>query len=351
MITIEEITVEPLDLPLEEPFEIALGTQHKASNILVKVRTESGTTGIGEASPLPPVTGETQDAAVETVRAATDLLNGADLTDYRNLIEELHQTFPGMVSATFALETALLDAYCRELDLPLAALFGGSPKPISTDLTIPIVEPNAARERAREAVNQGYTEIKVKTGTTIERDLNRIEAVADVASTCELKVDGNQGWSPAQTCQFAREVADTGIDISLIEQPVSKTDLKGLNYIRAKISIPIAADETVFSPADALRVINEDAADIINIKLGKSGLLRAADIASIAQAAGRELMIGCMLESAIGIHTSAHFVSGRGGFSYIDLDGNKLIANDIIETNNTPEIAPSGPGHGVNPQL
>lgn len=351
MTSIKQVTVEELDLPLKEPFEIALGTQHAASNLLVQVETETGTVGYGDASPLPPVTGETQGAALETVRSAADIAEGTDLLNYRALIGQIRNTFPGMVSALFALETAILDAYCRERSLPLAELFGGTPETVETDLTIPIVDPETARKRAREAVENGFSELKIKTGTTIGKDIERVEAIYDVAEDCELKIDANQGWTPSQTIQFVEQIRELGIELALIEQPVPKTDLSGLAQVRNKSAIPIAADEAVFTPNDAMQIVRREAADIINVKLGKSGLLAAADIVSIAEAADLELMIGCMLESAVGIHTSAHFVAGTGAFGYMDLDGNRLLAEDVQAMSEGPDISLTGPGHGITPDL
>ncbi|WP_266074872.1 dipeptide epimerase [Haladaptatus caseinilyticus] len=345
---IGQVTVSPLDLPLREPFEISLGTQHHANNLLVTVETENAT-GYGEGSPLTPVTGETQEAALATARAAVELLEGKNIADYRELVSEVRTTFPGMVSALFAVETAIVDAYCRERGVPLSELFGGSPDPVTTDLTIPILPPDEAADRATRAVEEGFDHLKVKTGTTVERDVARVESVHEGAPNAELAVDANQGWSPKETIQFAAELESRGIDCSLIEQPVPADDVVGLARTRDAVSIPVAADETVFTPEDAIRVVREDAADILNVKLGKSGLLAAQDIASIAEAANVELMVGCMLESAIGIHASAHLVSGIGSFSHVDLDGNRLLADDVVATNREPTIDIGGPGHGITP--
>ncbi|WP_049971800.1 dipeptide epimerase [Haladaptatus cibarius] len=347
--TIQNAAVSALDLPLREPFEISLGTQHHANNLLVTVETENAT-GYGEGSPLTPVTGETQEAALATARAAVELLEGKNLADYRELIAEVRATFPGMVSALFAVETAILDAYCRERKTPLSELFGGSPRPVTTDLTISILPPEEANDRATRAVEEGFDSLKIKTGTTVERDVARVEAVHDAAPDAELAVDANQGWTPKETIRFAEELESRGIDCSLVEQPVPADDVTGLARARNAVSFPVAADEAVFTPEDAIRVIREDAADVINVKLGKSGLLAAADIASIAEAANVELMVGCMLESAIGIHTSAHLVAGIGSFSHVDLDGNLLLAEDVISTERGPEISIGGPGHGITPE-
>ena len=346
---IADVRTDPLNLELEAPFEIALGTRREAKNLLVRVETEAGVVGYGEGSPLPPVTGETQSAAVATAREAAEVLVGRDLADYRTRCRDLREAFPGMNSALFALETAVLDAYCRERELPLSELFGGSPTPVETDLTIPIVEPEVARERATAAASEGFSHLKIKTGDEVGVAVERVAAARDGAPDAALKVDANQGWTPKETLRFVRGVEDRGVELALLEQPVHRDDLAGLARVRDRVSVPVAADEAVFSSADALAVVRADAADAINVKLGKSGPLAAAEIAAVAEAANLELMVGCMLESALGIHASAHVVAGLGSFDYVDLDGNRLLAEDVIESESGPEIDVSGPGHGVVP--
>ncbi|ELZ83197.1 Muconate cycloisomerase [Haloferax elongans ATCC BAA-1513] len=348
MTVITKLSANAHDLPLEHPFEISLGAREQARNVLVTVETESGVRGYGEGSPMPPVTGETQQSALATARAAANIVEGRDSRNYRALVRDIRRSFPGMVSALFAVETAILDAYCRHRGIPLAELFGGRPKPVQTDVTIPILPPETAAQRAEEAASAGFDHLKIKTGNTVEADLERVAAVHEAAPDAALKVDANQGWTPVEAERFVDRVTSRGIGLALLEQPVSKDDIVGLSRVREGVSVPVAADEAVFSPADAMRVVREDAADIINVKLGKSGLLNAAAIAEIAEAANLELMVGCMLESAVGIHASAHLVSGVGSFDYIDLDGNLLLAEDVVETEFSPQVIPSGPGHGIS---
>jgi len=347
---ITELSAERLNLPLTEPFEISLGAQQEAANLLVTVETESGVTGYGEGAPIPPVTGETQEAALATAQAAAEVVEGRSVEGYRALVEELRRTFPGMVSAMFAVETAILDAFCRGRGIALSELFGGSPEPVETDMTIPIVGPEDATRRASDAAADGYDHLKIKTGNDVTEDVRRVIAVRDAAPDAALKVDANQGWTPKETAEFADRVAEQGIPLELIEQPVPADDIGGLADARRRVDIPIAADEAVFTPEDAIRVVREEAADVINAKLGKSGPLAVAEIVAIAQGANLDCMLGCMLESAIGIHTSAHVVAGTGAFSYVDLDGNRLLAEDVIETGDGPVHEISGPGHGVTPE-
>lgn len=347
MSEIQEVDVAEINHRLKNPFEISLGTRTEAKNILVTIQTADGATGRGEASPMPPVTGETQKAAVTTTRSAAALLVGEDCSSYRSIAKQVREAYPSMASTQFAVEAAILDARCRELGCSLAELFGGPANPVRTDMTIPITTPEEARRRAIDAVNNGYQELKIKTGNGIEADLERVRAVRDAAPGVELKVDANQAWTVKQTMTFLQRLQEAGITLELLEQPVRKDDIEGMAAITKRSRVPIAADETVFSPADAIRVVRANAADIINIKLGKSGMLGAADIVSIADAANLELMIGCMLEGSIGIYTAAHLVSGTGAFDYVDLDGNRLLAEDIIPAGTGPEIDITGPGHGV----
>ena len=347
MSVVDSVSVDRLDLPMSEPFEISLGTQREASNVLVTVETVDGAVGVGEGAPIPPVTGETQDAAIETAKTLATVVEGHPVGEYRRLGREIRATCPGMSSAAFAVETAVLDAYCRERGLPMAELFGGTANAVTTDLTIPILPAEEAGAAAAKAVDDGFSHLKIKTGTGVANDLTRVTAVAENAPDAELKVDANQGWTSKETVRFADGVADAGVDVALIEQPVPAADVRGLADCRRRVDLPIAADETVFTPEDAVRVVREEAADVINVKLGKSGPFGAADIVAIARAADLELMIGCMLESAVGIHTSAHLVSGTDAFSYVDLDGNLLLAEDVVDTEYGPTVDISGPGHGV----
>lgn len=347
---IVELTAEPLDLPLVEPFKVSLGVQHEAANVLVTVETESGTIGYGEGSPVAPVTGETREAALATAQAAADVVEDRPVGNYRRLIYDLRSTFPGAVSANFAVETAVLDAFCRERGIALSELFGGPPEPVETDMTLPIGDTEATAQRATEAVESGFHHLKIKTGNDVEEDIDRVVAVHEAVPDAALKVDANQGWTPKETRTFADGVAAHGVHLDLIEQPVAADDVRGLADVRRHVDVPIAADETVFTPQDAIRVVEAGAADVINAKLGKSGPLAVAEIVAIAQGANLDCMIGCMLESSIGTHTGAHVVAGIGAFSYVDLDSTRLLAEDVVDTPDGPIHDISGPGHGITPE-
>ena len=346
---VDRVDVYALDLPLADPFEISLGTKREAANVLVRLETDTGIVGYGEAAPLETIVGETQASAIAQAEVGAALLEGRNVGDRRAVVADLRAALPGAVSAIFALETALYDAYCREQGLALAACFGGEPGPVTTDLTIGIVDPEIATAEAETALERGFDQLKVKVGQDLESDLERVAAVRDVAPDAEIKVDANQGWTPKEAIQFATRARTCGFDLELLEQPVRRDDIAGLKRVTETVDVPVAADESVFSIEDALRVASEGAADVINIKAAKSGLTDSAAIAEIARAANLEVMIGCMLESAIGLHASAHLVAGLGGFSYVDLDGNFSFERHVSDVEVGPTLEPSGPGHGIVP--
>lgn len=349
MTEIVDLTVEEWDVPLEHPFSFALGTIEEVENVLVRVETDDGTVGYGEGCPFPTVTGETRGTAMSVVDAARPLVEGEPVEDYRRVLGDTRAMFRGQVNALFALEAAVLDAYTRSRDMPLSELFGSSPGTVTTDTTIPIEEPDTAADLAETAAGLGYDHLKIKTGGDLAADVARVEAVRDAAPAATLTVDANQAHDAKEAIRFARQVDAKGIDLALMEQPVPRDDLDGMARVRDAVDVPVAADESVFSPVDARRVVEKDAADIINIKMGKAGMLPATDIIGIAEAAGLDLMVGCMIESRIGIHSAAHLVSGTGAFSHVDLDAKPRHCDELERTGRGPEIELSGPGHGVRP--
>ena len=350
MTQIHSVAVERVSYPLAEPFSIATGTQETAEVMRVVVTDDSGVEGIGEAAPVPHVVGHDIDAAVVAAEALAEVLDREDPTEIRSHHRTMWAHPAANVSAIHALETALVDLVCRDWAIPMAAYLGGPPQPVRTDMTIPIVEPAAAQMRAQAAIDAGFDQLKIKTGGAVEADLARVQAVAAAAPAATLTVDANQGWTQDATRAFMQGLHAEGIELRLLEQPLPADDLPGLRRLRDQLSVPIAVDESVFSPADAHAVIGTGAADIINIKLAKAGLVGAVDIAAVAAAGGVDVMIGCMLESAIGIHTSAHLVAGLGGFVHVDLDGNQLLETDVVDILGGPTIRPAGPGHGIVPQ-
>lgn len=325
---ITRLVVEPLDAPLIEPFTIATGQVTTVRNVLARVTLADGTVGLGEAAPFPPSGGETQETALAAIRGMIPLVEGFDAANWRSLSALLMASFEHQEAARAGVEAAVLDALTRSWGIPLYAFFGGASTEIETDVSIPIEAPRHMAALASQYVEQGAATLKLKVGTHLDDDVDRVLAVAEAAPECELILDGNQGYTPSEALDLLAALREEGIQPLLLEQPVHRHNLEGLRFVTERASVPVAADESVHTAADAMRIVRMGAANVINIKLMKSGIVEALAIAAVCRAAHVDLMIGAMMETRLGIATSAHLTAGLGGFSYIDLDTVMLLADD-----------------------
>jgi L-alanine-DL-glutamate epimerase-like enolase superfamily enzyme len=326
--TITNFEVEPLDVPLHEPFTIATGRITAARNVLVRVTLADGSVGLGEAAPLPPSGGETQETALAAAQAMRPLVEGHDAAGWRPLAERLTGSFEHQAAARAGVEIAVLDAFTRSLNVPLFRFLGGAQSRVETDITIPIESPAHMAELAGRYAEQGAGTLKLKVGTNLDDDLDRVLAVVEGAPDCDLILDGNQGYTPTEALELLSSLAAEDVRPILFEQPVHRHDLEGLRYVTERASVPVAADESVHTAADALRIARLGAAHVVNIKLMKSGVVEALDIAAVCRAAHLDLMVGAMIETRLGIAASAHLIAGLGGFRYVDLDTPMLLAGD-----------------------
>ncbi len=349
---IARIEAEPLNLPLHEPYTIATGRMEAARNVLVRVTLADGTVGLGEAAPFPPSGGETQETALAAVRGMGPLLEAQDAAHWRTLAHRLEASFEHQAAARAGVEVAILDALTRAWNVPLYQFFGGAQTRVTTDISIPIEEPAHVAELAERYSLRGATTLKIKVGTTVGEDIGRVLSAQEGAPGCDLILDGNQGYSPTAALELIQTLAEDDIHPILFEQPVHRHDLEGLRFVTERAGLPVAADEAVHTAADALRVARLGAASAVNVKLMKSGLVEALDIAAVCRAAHLELMVGAMLESRLGIAASAHLIAGLGGFRYVDLDTPMLMAADPFtggyeQDGVTYSLADVAAGHGV----
>jgi L-alanine-DL-glutamate epimerase-like enolase superfamily enzyme len=174
-------------------------------------------------------------------------------------------------------------------------------------------------DKARTYAGQGYKQLKIKAGSNDDQDRQAIELIHAAAPGISLKVDANQGWNVPQALKMLSFYEK--YDVCAVEQPLPHWDLQGAAYLRARSPIAIMADESCFTPHDASAIVTAQAADIINIKLMKcGGIYPALHINAIARGAGVPTMVGCMLESRLGIAAGAHFVASDPNIIYADLD-------------------------------
>lgn len=343
----------PLDVALHTPFGIATGAQVHARNLLVTVRLDDGTVGLGEAAPFPAVNGETQaSAAAAIARVAPDWV-GRDARAWRSLSAGLDAALVGAGAARCALETALLDALCRHYRVPMRVFFGGVEQELVTDVTITTgTAAEAARDAARWAA-AGFATLKIKVGgQPLAADADRLRAIAAAAPGAALILDGNGALAePRDAVALIDAVTAAGARVVLLEQPLAKGDLDGARALRGLTAAPVAADEAVGGVADVLAVARAGAADVVNLKTTKSGLIGALDMALAARAHGLGLMIGAMVETPLALSASAALAAGLGGFRFVDLDTHLWMIDPPV----TAGFAQDGPrlrladapGHGA----
>ncbi|MCI8401523.1 MAG: dipeptide epimerase [Lachnospiraceae bacterium] len=331
---ISRIEVGEVHIPLVTPFKTALRTVDSVNDLVVRVTADDGRTGFGEAPPTAVITGDTLGSvrcAIEDFIAPSIL--GMDIENLDGVMEKLHGCILKNTSAKAAVDMAVYDLYAQSCGKPLYQVLGGRRAQIETDLTISV---NPVEEMAADsikAVAQGFHILKIKVGKEGREDVRRIQAIREaVGPAVRLRVDANQGWSAKEAVRIIRSLEDKGLDIDLVEQPVKAHDFAGMQYVTANVATPVLADESVFSTEDAIRLIQGQAADLINIKLMKTGgIHEALKICAVAETYGVECMIGCMLESKIAVSAAAHLAAGKGIITRADLDGPSLCSMDPYE--------------------
>jgi L-Ala-D/L-Glu epimerase len=326
--TIESVTVEPLNIPLLEPFTIATGSVSAASNVLITIKLQDGSVGYGESAPFPPSTGESQETALAAAHACAALLKGHDAAHWRVLSHLLHSVYYAQATVIAGMEMALLDALTRSYDIPLYVFFGAASSAVETDMSIPMVTPERGYELAKETVERGITTIKIKVGGDVRDDVARVEAIRSGAPGLGLTLDANQGYTPNEALLCLEALDDRDIRPLMLEQPVHKDDYEGLRYVTQHTTVPVAADESASSAAAVARLLAMGAVNVVNIKLMKTGIVEALDIAALCRTTHTPLMIGAMIESRLASSAAVHFAAGLGGFRYIDLDTPMLLAED-----------------------
>lgn len=317
--TVTSVRARPWNIDLTEPFGIATGAQFVAENVLVEVHLADGTRGLGEAAPFPAVNGETQAQALSAVERAAAGLVGKDARRWRRLAAELREVTEDATSALAGLETALLDASLVRAGVSLWTFFGGAEGALETDITIVTGTPDRAREAARKADEAGFRTLKIKVGgASLAHDVERIEAVVRTAPRARLVLDANGALTPDDAVALVDHIGMTRI--ALFEQPTAPDDYDGLRMVRERTGVPVAADESARCAADVVKLARAGAADVVNLKIMKSGIVEACDMCAAARGAGLGLMIGGMVETPLAMTVSACLAAGQGGFSFVDLD-------------------------------
>lgn len=334
MITVRH---RPLDLHLRHTFRLSRGASDVRHNLLVELEHE-GRVGLGEAAPIPRYA-QDRDSSAAVVETMVGRLG--DLRAFRDAARAA--AVDGQEAAQAAVDMALHDLAGKRMGVPLYELLGFDPRAApATSYTIGLDTPEVVERKVHEA--GAYEILKVKMGS--EEDRAVLETVRDVTDR-RLLVDANEGWS----LDGARERLEwlAGLNVELVEQPLPADRLEETRALRRESPLPLFADESVHRVEDIPRIAS--AFDGINIKLAKcGGIGEALRMIATARAHGMRVMLGCMVESSVGITAAAHL---SPLVDYADLDGNLLIADDPFTGARIVDgriVLPDAPGLGVEPR-
>jgi len=304
--------------------------------------TRGGITGHGEGAPIVRYH-EDAAGAQKAVEGVRDLVLTSDPMQYSKVLAKVFQAIPGNWAAKAAIDIALLDWVGQKLGVPIYSMFGLDPAdaPLTT-FSIGIDTPEITKQKTREA--EAYPVLKVKVG--LATDEPTIEAVRSVTKK-PLRVDANEGWkSKEEAVRKINWLETQGVEF--IEQPLPAEQLEDMKYIRARVHMPIFADEACQRASDIPKL--KEYFDGVNIKLDKSGgILEAYRMIQIARSLGMKVMLGCMISSSVTVTAAAQL---SPLVDYADLDGNLLISNDPfhgVRVEKGKLVLPKGAGLGLTP--
>ena len=307
-----------------------MGTVTHSATIFMRIHADNGLYGMGEASPDPWITGETQDICYAAAQYLAPGLLGKDPTHVATRTAEIDANLLHNSSTRCAFDLALYDLAAKQAGLPLYAYLNGGKRSFITNFTLWLDTIERTVEAALAYQRAGAGCLKMKVGTSSEEDIARVQAVRSaVGPDIAIRIDANQGWDESKAIVTLGYLAP--YDIEFCEQPILYRDFEALARVRAASPIPIMADESLLDQHDAIRLVAMGACDLFNIKPGKAGgLHNALEIEAIAAKAGIPCMVGVFDETRLALSAYAHFICARPNILYADLDSFLAYPDDPI---------------------
>ncbi len=330
-LTLSHIELYASPIKLKEPFVISLGPLDHAENVVVVLRTREGLTGFGECSPFLTINGESMGTAIVVGELLAKALKGKDALDIEGCSALMDRIIYGNASIKSAFDIALHDIAAQHAGLPLYAFLGGKKnKVLQTDYTISLGPLEKMVSDAQRIKDRGFQFIKVKLGGTKEEDIQRIKSIREqVGAAIPIRIDANQGWHPQDAIDILQAIAPYGIQHC--EEPIPRWLFMELPAIRKQSPIPIMADESCCDHHDAKRLIDLQACDALNVKLGKSsGIVKALKIIRLAEQANMNIQIGGFLESRLAFTASAHLALCSDHIVHYDFDTPLMFEEDPV---------------------
>jgi len=328
---IKEIKVFIKNLALTKPYSIAYKTVTNVESAFLLITLENGVVGIGAANPAKEVVGETPEETLQNCQ--TDYFQsfiGKDIRHFRKIIQDIHTTFPDKPGTQAIWDIALHDAFAKYLGVPVVELYGQHFKSLPTSVTIGIMGVEDTLKEAKEYKSLGFKVLKVKTGESVDVDIERIIRLNEQHGDMTIRVDANQGYGREELLQFTK--ATEKVNLEVIEQPVQVGQEHELINADEKIRKLLVADESLKNSFSAIQfAASPQVFGVYNIKLMKcGGLFGAFEIATIAKAAKIDLFWGCNDESIVSITAAVHAAFACPHTKYLDLDGSFDLAEDLV---------------------
>ncbi|MDB6058365.1 MAG: Mandelate racemase/muconate lactonizing protein [Verrucomicrobiales bacterium] len=339
-VKITRIETIPIRIPLKADVAIRSGRggAHTVSPFLiVKVHTDAGIVGLGEASCTPRWSGEDQVTAAHLIATYLEpLLVGQNPLEIDSLTQKFRLAFAGNMFTKAAVEMALWDIAGKAAGKPVYELLGGKVREfVTTKWSVSGVEPERAAEIAKRAIEQGFKAMKVKVGIDPDQDVARVRAVREaIGDGTKLGVDANGGWNLNNAESTIARLRES--KIYFVEQPLPPEEIVEMAGLRKRIGLPVIADESVFTLQDAKMVLRMNAADVLSVYVGKAGGIGPAkQIADFALSAGLRCTIGSNLELGIGSAAMTHLGIASSGIHAeefpCDIIGPFYYEDDVVQ--------------------
>jgi L-alanine-DL-glutamate epimerase-like enolase superfamily enzyme len=339
------------------PVVSAWGTTESVEHVYVRLHTANGESGIGEAVALPAYFDESPAEIMRAVQNEIEpAIRGLSPFDIEAIHGRMDEALPQHPLSKAAVDLALHDLCGKLLGVPVADLLGGRCRTrIPLVWVIGLKPVDEAIAEAEEVVSRGFKTLKVKIGADSERDLEVVRTLRErLPREVKLRVDGDQGYTLVTATRVLKMMEK--LDLELIEQPVPKWNVEGLSELASLLDTPIMADETIYTPEDAINLIRKRAADIFSVCVLKpKGLLGAKKIAHIAEAAGIPIAVGSLFESGVGTAAGVHFAASCPNATLacellgpLLLEGDPTSARFLATAKEGYLELPTGPGLGVD---
>ena len=349
----------PVHVPLRKGMmtKTAHGEHVLSKYVLLRVHTDEGLVGLGEATVDPRWTGETPESAIAVIhRLFEPVLTGRDPRNITSLRAAMDFAAKQNPFTKAAVEMALWDLASKAAGVPVCQLLGGAVRErIAIKMVVGAFDTPRALKLAEQFLSQGFRTIKVKVGLDPAADVDRVRAVRELAGpNVPIGIDANCGWSPSVARSALRRMEP--YELLFAEQPIPPGDPSALARLRTATSASIMADESVFTLADAWLLARAYAADVLSVYPGKhGGIAGTVEIVHLAQAAGIACCIGSNLELGVGSAAMLHVAAAMPGIDSdrfpADIIGPLYHEHDLLrqplELSPDGARVPTGPGLGV----